>query len=64
MTTEEEVIIRERLVHIDQMLADNDRKRQKIKLAPWLAAFAGMTAGAAVFALGAAVGAAFVRVCL
>jgi hypothetical protein len=61
MTTEEEVIIRERLVRIDQMLADNDRKRQEIKFAPWLAAFAGMTAGAAV-SLGAAVGAAFVRV--
>jgi hypothetical protein len=48
--------MREKLAHIDQMLADNDRKRQEIRLAPWQIAFAGMTAGAALFASGAAVG--------
>jgi hypothetical protein len=53
--------LREKLAHIDQMLADHDRKRQEIRLAPWLAAFAGMTAGAALFAAGAAVGALLVK---
>jgi hypothetical protein len=62
--------IREKLAHIDQMLADHDRsrahidqlaadhdrKRQEMRLAPWQIAFAGMTAGAALFASGAAVG--------
>jgi hypothetical protein len=62
--------IREKLARIDQMLADHDRnraqvdqlradhdrKRQEVKLAPWQIAFAGMTAGAALFASGAAVG--------
>ena len=53
--------IREKLAHIDQMLADHDRKRQEIRYAPWqlFVAFAGpaiglMTAGAALFAAGAA----------
>jgi hypothetical protein len=45
---------REKLAHIDQMLADHDRKRQEILLAPWQLALGGMTAGAAMFAAGAA----------
>ena len=44
--------IREKLAHIDQMLADHDRKRQEIRFAPWQIAFAGMTTGAAFFAAG------------
>lgn len=61
-------IRRERLVHIDQMLAahdrdrvqieqlhaDHDRKRQEIKYAPWLVIFTGMATGAALFAAGGA----------
>jgi hypothetical protein len=46
--------IREKLAHIDQMLADHDRKRQEIRFAPWLAVVSGMTAGAAFFAAGVA----------
>lgn len=38
----------------DQLRADHDRKRQEIKLAPWVMAFGGMTAGAAMFAAGVA----------
>jgi hypothetical protein len=68
MTATEELDFREKLAHIDQMLADHhritadtrridadhDRKRQEIRYAPWLAALSGMTAGAALFAAGAA----------
>jgi hypothetical protein len=46
--------IREKLAHIDHMLADHDRKRQEICLAPWQIAFAAMANGAALFAAGAA----------
>jgi hypothetical protein len=46
--------VREKLAHIDQMLADHDRKRQEIRFAPWLAVIGGMTAGAALFAAGVA----------
>jgi hypothetical protein len=46
--------IREKLAHIDQMLADHDRKRQEIRYQPWLAMLTGLTAGAALFAAGAA----------
>lgn len=56
--------IREQIAHIDQMLADAARKRQEIKYAPALAAFAGMTAGAALFAAGAAVGVILVKLYL
>jgi hypothetical protein len=60
--TESSVLdVREKLAHIDQMLADHDRKRQEIKHAPWLAAFAGMTAGAALFAAGGATGVLLVK---
>jgi hypothetical protein len=60
MTTYESdsVDLREKLAHIDQMLADHDRKRQEIKFAPWqlvlTSVFGGITAAAAFFAAGAA----------
>jgi hypothetical protein len=60
--------IREKLAHIDQMLADHDRirggidriltdrdrERQEIRFAPWLAVMTGMGTVAALFAAGAA----------
>lgn len=49
-----QIDIRKKLAHIDQMLADHDRKRQEIRFAPWQMALSGMTAGAALFAAGAA----------
>jgi hypothetical protein len=52
--TTEQIDIREKLAHIDQMLADHDRKRQENRLAPWQLALTGMASGAAVFAAGAA----------
>jgi hypothetical protein len=52
--TLDSIDIREKLAHIDQMLADHDRKRQEIRLAPWALMIAGMTSGAAFFAAGAA----------
>jgi hypothetical protein len=45
--------VREKLAHIDQMLADHDRKRQEIRYAP-LVMMTGMGTGAALFAAGAA----------
>jgi hypothetical protein len=52
--TTEQIDIREKLAHIDQMLADHDRKRQEITLAPWQLALTGVGTGAALFAAGAA----------
>ena len=49
-----DVEVSERLAHIEQMQADRDRKRQEIRYAPWVFALSGMTAGAALFAAGAA----------
>jgi hypothetical protein len=60
--------IREKLAHIDLMLAQHDqarvgidlnrtqhdRVRQEMKLAPWALVVSGMTMGAAFFAAGAA----------
>lgn len=46
--------IREVIAHIDQMQADAARKRQEIRYAPAMLLASGMTAGAAVFAAGAA----------
>jgi hypothetical protein len=50
--------IREKIAHIDQMLADIDRKRQEIRYAPWVLILpltvGTLTAGAALFAAGAA----------
>lgn len=51
---DEQLNIREKLAHIDQMLADHDRKRQEIRYAPWIMLASGMTAGAAFFAAGVA----------
>ena len=51
---EAQLNIREKLAHIDQMLADHDRKRQEMRLAPWQLALTGMGTGAALFAAGAA----------
>lgn len=52
------VDLREKLAHIDQMLADHDRKRQEIRYAPWVLMLpvivGSLTAGAALFAAGAA----------
>jgi len=45
--------LREKLAHIDQMLADHDRKRQEIQLAPWVLVVGGVSAGATLFAAGA-----------
>ena len=42
------------LADIDSAIADHDRKRQEIRLAPWQLVLAGMTAGPALFAGGAA----------
>jgi hypothetical protein len=56
-----ELDLREKLAHIDQMLANHDRKRQEISLAPWQLALAGMTTGAAFIATGAALFAALQR---
>jgi hypothetical protein len=52
--TMEQIDIREKLAHIDQVLADHDRKRQEIRLAPWQLVMTGMAGGAALFAAGAA----------
>jgi hypothetical protein len=51
--TIEQLDIREKLAHIDQMLADHDRKRQEIRLAPWQLVVTGAAGGAAFFAAGA-----------
>ena len=53
-STIKQLDIREKLAHIDQMLADHDRKRQEIRLAPWQLVITGMATGAALFAAGAA----------
>ena len=50
----DELDVREKIAHIDQMLADHDRKRQEIRYAPWLLVLSAMTTGAALFAAGAA----------
>jgi hypothetical protein len=57
----EELNVREKIVHIDRMLADidrtfadRDRKRQEIGYAPMIVAMTGIGTGAALFAAGAA----------
>jgi hypothetical protein len=59
VTDDEPIILdmREKLAHIDQMLADHDRKRQEIRMerqeirmAPWALALTGVASGAALFA--------------
>lgn len=54
MPDDTDLDFREKLARIDQLLADRDRKRQEIRLAPWQLSLAGMTSGAALFAAGAA----------
>ena len=44
--------IREKLAHIDLMLAQHDRARQEIRFAPWAMLISGMTSGAAFLAAG------------
>jgi hypothetical protein len=63
MTDEEyrDLDVRERLVHIDQMLADHERKRQEIRIAPWQIASTIIAAAAAIFIAGAAIGGLIVR---
>lgn len=46
--------LRQIIADIDQKRADTERKRQEVRLAPWALALSGMTAGAALFAAGAA----------
>ena len=52
--TDTELWTRQVLADIDAKLADRDHKRQLMKFAPWAMALSGMTAGAALFAAGAA----------
>lgn len=54
MTDQEARDLIEQQSHINQMQADLIRKMQEVRYQPWLAAFAGMTAGAALFAAGIA----------
>ena len=56
-----ELDVREKIAHIDQMLADieriyadHDRRRQEIKYAPWQLIATMVGAGAALFAAGGA----------
>jgi hypothetical protein len=49
-----QIDVREKLAHIDQMLADHDRKRQEVRLAPWQLGLTFMATGAALFAAGGA----------
>jgi hypothetical protein len=53
--------VREKLVHIDQMIMNHDRKRQEMHFAPWQVAFAGMSAGAGLLAAGTALGIYFAK---
>lgn len=53
-TLDDDEIRRERLARIDQLLADHDRKRQELLFAPWQLVLAGVTAGAALMTVGAA----------
>jgi hypothetical protein len=41
-------------VQVLQWLVEHDRKQQQIRYQPWLAIISGLTAGAALFAAGAA----------
>jgi hypothetical protein len=50
----EHLLIRQIIADIDLKLADRDRRMQELRLAPWALALAGATAGAALFASGAA----------
>lgn len=45
---------RDQLARIDQLLAEGAWERRVTRLAPWQLAMSGLTAGAAIFAAGAA----------
>ena len=51
---QQDLFIREQLAHIDQLSADADHRRRTMSLAIWPIGFGAMTAGAALFAAGAA----------
>ena len=51
---ESELNIREKLAHIDQMLADHDRKLPEIPLAPWQLILSGMATGVGLLVAAAA----------
>lgn len=53
-TTAADLARLEQALKIVQLYADATRKQQEVRLAPWALAFMGMTAGAALFAAGAA----------
>jgi hypothetical protein len=68
MVTDSDFDLREQLARIDQLrahtlqlISDSERKQQEMRFAPLLVAFAGMTAGAALFATGGAVGGLLVK---
>ncbi|MFM2100239.1 MAG: hypothetical protein RLZZ366_1778 [Pseudomonadota bacterium] len=44
----------EQIAKIRQLLTDTSRKQQEYRFAPWQMAIGGLTAGAAIFAAGAA----------
>jgi hypothetical protein len=50
ITPIEQLDIREKLAHIDLMLAQHDRVRQEMRIAPWALVLSSMTTGAALFA--------------
>ena len=51
---EQELNVREKLAHIDQMLANHDRKPQEIRLAPWQLVLTGMATGVGLLVTAAA----------
>ena len=51
---EQELNVREKLAHIDQILADHDRKRREIRLAPWQLILSGMATGVGLLVAAAA----------
>lgn len=52
--TKDHLDFSEQIARIDKLLAEHDKTRQDIRIAPWQIAFSGMTAGAAFFAAGIA----------
>jgi hypothetical protein len=50
-----ELDLRAKLIRIDQMLADHDRKRQEIRLAPWQLILTGMATGVGLLVAAAAI---------
>lgn len=48
------VALQEQIARINQLQSDALRKQQEVRLAPWQLVLGGITAGAALFAAGAA----------